>query len=168
MKATDIDAIMIHVSGTPYMKDVRAKDIDLYHRQKGWKMIGYNYVIDLDGTIEVGRPITMDGAHCNLKGFSGESYNKHAISICLIGGLDANGKEADTRTDAQKLSLHSLIYDRLMVEYPDIVDILGHRDASPDLNGDGIINRYEWVKSCPCFDVRSEFPIAICIGKKEN
>lgn len=166
MKKEEIDAIMIHVSGTPYMQDVRAKDIDRYHKQKGWKMIGYNYVIDLDGTVEVGRPVTMDGAHCNLCGFSGKPYNKHAISICLIGGIDENGKEADTRTDAQKLSLTSLIYNKLMVEYPNITDVLGHRDASPDLNGDGIINPYEYVKSCPCFDVRSEFPVAICVAPR--
>lgn len=167
MKKEDIDAIMIHVSGTPFGKDVRAADIDRFHRQKGWKMIGYNYVIDLDGTVEIGRPLSMDGAHCNLPGFSGKSYNKHAISICLIGGLDADGKEADTRTDAQKLACSKLIYDELLPAYPGITDILGHRDASPDLNGDGIINKYEYVKSCPCFDVRSEFPIAICVASRK-
>lgn len=165
MKKEDIDAIMIHVSGSPFGKDVRAADIDRFHRQKGWKMIGYNYVIDLDGTIEVGRPLTMDGAHCNLPGFSGKSYNKHAISICLIGGLDADGKEADTRTDAQKISCANLIA-QLEMEY-NIIDVLGHRDASPDLDGDGIINKYEYVKSCPCFDVRSEFPIAVCTASRK-
>lgn len=165
MKKEDIDAIMIHVSGTPFGKDVRAADIDRFHRQKGWKMIGYNYVIDLDGTVEVGRPLTMDGAHCNLPGFSGKSYNKHAISICLIGGLDADGKEADTRTDAQKIALADLVA-KLEMEY-NIVDVLGHRDASPDLDGDGIINKYEYVKSCPCFSVRDEFPIAVCVASRK-
>lgn len=35
-----------------------------------------------------------------------------------------------------------------------ILQVLGHRDTSPDLNGDGVIEPYEYVKACPCFDVR--------------
>ena len=33
--------------------------------------------------------------------------------------------------------------------------ICGHRDLSPDLNGDGTISPNEWIKDCPCFDVWS-------------
>lgn len=183
MKEKDIDAIIIHCSATPAGKDIRAKDIDRIHRQeKGWKMIGYNFVVDLDGTVEVGRPLTMDGAHCNTPGFSGKPYNKHSIGICYVGGLegvldskgrivaktDAKGKpiEKDTRTPAQKKALAELVY-RLMEQYP-IKEVLGHRDTSPDLDGDGFINRYEWIKSCPCFDVRAEFPMAVCTASRKK
>ena len=41
----------------------------------------------------------------------------------------------------------------LQREY-NILQMLGHRDTSPDLNGDGVIEPYEYVKACPCFDVR--------------
>ena len=167
MKATDIDAIVIHCSATREGQDVRAADIDKQHKERGFKCIGYNYVIDLDGTIEEGRPLTMDGAHCNTAGLSGRSYNKHSIGICYIGGLDKDGKAKDTRTQAQKISTHRLIFDILLPKYPNIVEIIGHRDASPDLNGDGQISRNEWVKMCPCFDVRSEFPVAICTAEKK-
>jgi hypothetical protein len=34
-----------------------------------------------------------------------------------------------------------------------IQNVLGHRDFSPDLNGDGLITPNEWMKACPCFDV---------------
>ena len=34
------------------------------------------------------------------------------------------------------------------------LDVCGHRDLSPDRNGDGIITPNEWVKACPGFDVR--------------
>jgi hypothetical protein len=54
-----------------------------------------------------------------------------------------------------------------METYP-IVDVLGHRDASPDKNGDGVITKNEWVKSCPCFSVRDEFPMAVCVAKKKE
>lgn len=162
MKKEDIDAIVVHCSATRAGQDVRASDIDKWHKERGFKMIGYNYVIDLDGTVEIGRPLTMDGAHCNTAGTSGKSYNKHSIGICIVGGLDENGNPADTRTDAQKISCANLIA-QLEMEY-NIVDVLGHRDASPDANGDGKITQNEWIKMCPCFDVRSEFPIAICVA----
>lgn len=160
-----IDAIVIHCSATRAGQDVRAADIDKWHKERGFAMIGYNYVIDLDGTVEVGRPLNRDGAHCITAGLSGVSYNKHSIGICYVGGLDANGNPADTRTDAQKIAMHELVL-RLMEKYP-IVEVIGHRDASPDKNGDGVISRNEWIKQCPCFDVKSEFPIAVCIGRRK-
>lgn len=156
-----IDAIVIHCSATRAGQDVRAADIDKWHKERGFAMIGYNYVIDLDGTVEVGRPLSRDGAHCNTAGVSGLSYNKHSIGICYVGGLDKDGNPADTRTPEQKLSLLNLVC-KLMDAYPDIVEVIGHRDASPDKNGNGVIERNEWIKQCPCFDVRAEFPMAIC------
>jgi len=165
MKPEQIDAIVIHCSGTRAGVDYRAADIDRWHKQKGWKMIGYNYVIDLNGNVEIGRPLNMDGAHCNTAGLSGIPYNKHSIGICYIGGLDKYGNSADTRTPEQKTALSKLV-NELMEKYPGIIEVIGHRDASPDKDGNGIINRYEWVKDCPCFDVRSEFPVAVCKANK--
>ena len=100
-----IDAIIIHCSATRAGQDLRAKDIDRMHKQRGFNQIGYNFVVDLDGHVENGRPLSIDGAHCNTKGFSGVSYNKHSIGICYIGGLDASGRPADTRTPEQKAAL---------------------------------------------------------------
>lgn len=154
-----IDAIVIHCTATREGQDVRASDIDKWHKERGWKMIGYNYVIDLDGTVETGRPLTMNGAHC-------VGYNNHSIGIVYVGGLDANGKPKDTRTPAQKRALNDLIY-KLVDKYP-ITDILGHRDSSPDLNGDGIISPNEWIKACPCFDVRGEFPILVVTATRNK
>ena len=48
--------------------------------------------------------------------------------------------------------LYQIIID-LQREY-NILQVLGHRDTSPDLNGDGVIEPYEYVKACPCFDVK--------------
>lgn len=150
-----IDSIIIHCSATRAGQDVRARDIDRMHKQRGFAQIGYNFVIDLDGLVENGRPLSIDGAHCNTKGFSGESYNKHSIGICYIGGLDASGQAADTRTEAQRTALRELVA-KLCREYP-IAELLGHRDTSPDTDGSGEVEPCEFIKSCPCFDVRSEF-----------
>ncbi|MBP1594036.1 MAG: N-acetylmuramoyl-L-alanine amidase, partial [Bacteroidetes bacterium] len=35
--------------------------------------------------------------------------------------------------------------------------VTGHRDLSPDLNGNGVIESHEWLKQCPCFNVSEEF-----------
>lgn len=165
MKKENIDAIVIHCSATREGQDVRASDIDKMHKERGFCMLGYNYVIDIDGRIEPGRPLTMNGAHCNTKGLSGKSYNLHSIGICYVGGLDRNGNPKDTRTREQKIALHNLVY-LLMDEYPNIKEVIGHRDASPDKNGDGKITQNEWIKQCPCFDAKAEFPISICRAKK--
>lgn len=166
MKASDIDSIVIHTSATREGQDVRMSDIDKWHKERGFACCGYHYVIDLDGKVEVGRPLSMDGAHCNTKGVSGKSYNKHSVGICYVGGLDKNGNAKDTRTEAQKKAMRELI-DSLMDKYP-IIEVIGHRDASPDQNGDGQITKNEWIKLCPCFEVRAEFPMAICIGKRKK
>lgn len=150
-----IDSIIIHCSATKAGQDLKVKDIDRMHRSRGFNQVGYHYVIDLDGTIEEGRPLEMEGAHCNTRGFSGMSYNKHSVGICYIGGLDANGKPVDTRTQAQKVALRNLV-TKLCKEYQ-IVEILGHRDTSTDLNDNGIVEPCEWIKSCPCFNVPTEF-----------
>ena len=151
----NIDSIIIHCSATKTELDFKAKDIDRMHRARGFNMIGYHFVIDLDGTIEKGRPLEQEGAHCNTRGSSGISYNKHSIGICFIGGLDINGKPTDTRTDPQKRSLCNLV-TKLRQEYP-IIEVLGHRDTSPDLNDNGIVEPSEWIKMCPCFDAATEF-----------
>ena len=165
MKKQNIDAIVIHCTASRAGQDLRAADIDKMHQERGFAMIGYNYVVDLDGTVEDGRPLTRDGAHCNTAGLSGKSYNKHSIGIVYVGGLDENGNPADTRTPEQKKALSDLVY-RLINEYP-IVEVIGHRDASPDKNGNGKIERNEWIKPCPCFDVLAEFPMAICTAKRK-
>lgn len=181
MSPKDVDAIVIHCSSTPEGDEYFAADIDLWHKKKGWKMIGYHYVIDIDGTVEKGRPTTMQGAHTSTSGLSGKPYNSHSIGICYIGGLaatindkgkivpkeDSNGNyiAKDTRTLAQKKAMRDLVL-KLMDEFPNIKEIIGHRDASPDKNHDGKIEKDEWIKACPCFDVKSEFLIAVCSAKR--
>lgn len=150
-----IDSIIIHCSATHEGQDIGAKEINVMHKKRGFRQIGYNYVIRLDGTVEKGRPLTIDGAHNNWSGFSGVSYNKHSIGICYIGGLDKKGKPKDTRTLAQKESLEKLIKE-LCSSY-EIKEILGHRDTSPDTNGNGTIEPFEWLKACPCFDAVKEY-----------
>lgn len=139
-----IDTIIIHCSATKRGADFSAADIDRWHRQRGFRGIGYHYVIRPDGTIEEGRPVEEIGAHC-------KGWNQHSIGICYIGGLDGLGHPADTRTDAQKRAMRELVI-QLQSVYP-IKGVIGHRDTSPDCNGNGVVEPWEYIKACPCFDV---------------
>ena len=141
----NIDSIIVHCSATKAGLDFTATDIDRWHRERGFNGIGYHYVIRLDGKLEKGRDVTLAGAHC-------KGWNERSVGICYIGGLDENGRPTDTRTNVQNRVLYQIIMD-LQREY-NILQVLGHRDTSPDLNGDGVIEPYEYVKACPCFDVR--------------
>lgn len=140
-----IDSIIVHCSATKAGLDFNASDIDRWHRERGFDGIGYHYVIRLNGMLEKGRDIALVGAHC-------KGWNERSIGICYIGGLAADGNPTDTRTTAQKRVLYQLIMD-LQKEY-DILQVLGHRDTSPDMNGNGVIEPYEYIKYCPCFDVK--------------
>ena len=98
------DTIIIHCSATRAGQDFTATDIDRWHRQRGFRSIGYHFVIRLDGTIEPGRDVALDGAHCT-------GWNHRSIGICYNGGLDRNGRPADTRTEAQREALVRLDED---------------------------------------------------------
>ena len=84
-----------------------------------------------------------------------ERYNTPSIGVAYEGGLDASGRAADTRTDAQKQSLETLLRF-LLLTYPG-AKICGHRDLSPDLNHNGTIEPCEYIKQCPCFCVSIEY-----------
>lgn len=141
-----VDTIIVHCSATRAGEDFSAADIDRWHRASGFDGIGYHYVIPLDGRIERGRDVSLPGAHCR-------GWNARSIGICYIGGLDADGQPADTMTNAQKRVLYQLITE-LRRDYPSIDLVIGHRDTSPDANGNGVIEPVEYLKVCPCFDVK--------------
>lgn len=129
-----INKIIIHCSATPEGRAVSVQEIDKWHRDRGFRCIGYHYVIGLEGQIEIGRPVEQSGAHCS-------GYNTDSIGICYIGGLDSAGKPKDTRTPAQRLALKQLV-QLLKRAYPE-ASVHGHREFAN--------------KSCPCFDVQREF-----------
>ena len=143
-----INKIIIHCSATRIDRDFSASDVDSAHRLRGFSCWGYHYYVRKTGIINPMRPEEDVGAHCL-------GHNGSSIGVCYEGGLDVNGRPADTRTEAQKESLLKLITE-LLGRYPDAV-VLGHRDLSPDINGNGLVDRCEWLKECPCFDARSEY-----------
>ena len=132
-----IHYLVVHCSATPEGRDHTAKDIDLWHRQRGFNEIGYNYVVRLDGKIEGGRDVDKIPAHVT-------NHNKDSIGICYIGGIDKKTLQPkDTRTAEQKEALKKLLTE-LKALYPE-AEILGHRDFP------GV------AKACPCFNAKDEY-----------
>lgn len=145
-----IDEIIIHCSDSPEGRNDKAEDIRKWHKQRGFNDIGYHYVIDLDGTVEKGRPIEQAGAHCT-------GHNRNSIGICYIGGaywrdgVNAKGKPIkgkdgkavlmpkDTRTTLQRMAMKELVA-QLREQFPHAT-VHGHRDFAN--------------KACPCFDVET-------------
>ena len=130
-----INEIIVHCTATAEGKNFKAADIDRWHKAKGWNGIGYHHVVDLDGTVEPGRPESEVGAHC-LK------HNKNSIGVVYVGGLASDGKTPkDTRTPQQKAALVKLLTE-LKRRYPNAT-IHGHRDFA--------------AKACPSFDATKEY-----------
>lgn len=140
------DFIVVHCSATPPQTDIGADEIDQWHKDRGWAGIGYHAVVRRSGQIEFGRHFDETGAH--VKG-----QNFRSVGVCIVGGVDHNGNPENNFTAEQFVSLRVLI-EMLQKAYP-LAMVVGHRDLSPDLDGDGIIEEHEWVKECPSFDVRS-------------
>jgi N-acetylmuramoyl-L-alanine amidase len=139
-----INELIVHCSATPEGCDYTVEDIRKWHKSSGWSDIGYHYVVYRNGTVVNGRDVDLVGAHCAKGG-----HNQHSIGICYIGGVENKPgipvhlqKPKDTRTEAQKMALLSLLID-LKKLYPSAT-IWGHHD-------------FDKGKDCPSFDARAEY-----------
>ena len=129
-----IDKIIIHCSATLPGQRVDVETITRWHKQRGFKTIGYHFFIDRSGTIHAGRPLEQQGAHC-------KGQNARSIGICYEGGLNKEGKPYDTRTILQRIAMKELVA-QLQERFTEAT-VHGHREFAN--------------KACPCFDVQAEF-----------
>lgn len=161
-----INAIIIHCAATPNGKDFKAKDIDAMHAKRGFKRekqkvrnfnqglphIGYHYVIEVDGNIALGRHLEEIGAHV-------QGSNANSIGVVMIGTDKFTAKQWESlknlmTTICNTICGQSLSADKTLAKLKDMkISIKGHRDHSPDKNGDGKIDRTEWLKICPGYSV---------------
>lgn len=179
--ARQVDLLVVHCSATPSGQWLGGKTpiergyrtapavIDEWHAQRGfrrdaaarnrynWRLasIGYHYVIDVDGHVWTGRALDEIGAHV-------AGHNSHSVGICLVGGAERDGRYTSAQWQALGELLGLLVTKlRVPMRKPQLASdqaylrrgICGHRDLSPDLNGDGVIQPSEFVKTCPGFDV---------------
>ncbi|MEZ8605428.1 N-acetylmuramoyl-L-alanine amidase [Vibrio splendidus] len=129
------DWITVHCSATPPNMNIGVKEIQRWHKQRGWRDIGYHWVITRDGELQVGRPMDQMGAH--VKG-----YNRHNIGVCLIGGYNNHLEPQDNFTLAQRKTLFKFIGE--LQDKFEITDdkVLGH-------------NQWNSSKACPVIGLNS-------------
>ena len=126
--------IVIHCSQTRPSQKIGAKEIDKWHRERGWLKIGYAIVITRSGEIQRGRE--DDEVQAAVKGYNHTSFN-----LCLIGGAkEENWKEEEDNFTGEQWESLKKELTRLVKKYPD-AQIVGHRDLDEN-------------KFCPSFEVR--------------
>ena len=130
IKRTQTTYIVVHHSATPPQDNIGANEIHYWHRSRGFNKIGYHCIIRRDGTVEQGRGLEEVEAHTS-------GYNHVSVSVCLVGGVGADGKNNFTAAQWQSLSK---IISYLKKKYP-AAQLVGHRDLAATV--------------CPGFDVNS-------------
>lgn len=150
--------LVIHCTATPEGRDVSAADIRRMHTSpkpqgRGWRQVGYTDLFRLDGTrerlVKNNEDAYVDGWEVTNGAAGFNSVSRH---IVYAGGVAKDGKTPqDTRTPAQRNAMAEYVQD-FHRRHPD-VKIIGHRDLSPDRNGNGKVEPNEWTKACPSFEV---------------
>lgn len=110
-----IENIAQHCTASPVpKKPSRKKDwVDFFYLEKyyPYKMVGYNYLVDIDRVIEL-NPINKNAfLEKNEVVWGVAGFNSKTVSIAYIGGLEKhNGKwiNKDTRTPRQKVLMDSI------------------------------------------------------------
>lgn len=153
-----ITTLVWHCTATPEGKEFTRDEIDRMHRLRGFSGIGYHKLVHLDGSVSEGRPESQIGAHVT-------GHNTGTIGYAYVGGLDIKGRPKDTRTPEQMQTMIRLTREAA-VRYG-LRAVVGHRDLSPDLDRDGIVEPHEWVKVCPSFDVIPEYGPLLIGARKE-
>lgn len=135
--AESVRYLILHCSATRADRDYTAEQLVKDHRRRGFRTGGYHFYVRRDGTLTQFRGLLEVGAHCR-------PYNRCSIGICYEGGLDGEGRPADTRTPQQTEQLRAL-FGKLKRLFPQ-ARICGHRDLPGTL-----------PKACPCLDAADVF-----------
>ena len=122
--------IIVHCSASREDRDYTVEQMLRDHKARGFRTIGYHYLVYLDGTVVRGRREEEIGAHCL-------GQNAGSIGVCYVGGLDSRGNPKDTRTAAQRVALRNLV-EGLQRRYPHAT-LHGHNEFA--------------AKACPCFKI---------------
>lgn len=137
----EIRCIVLHCTATEYDKDFDVSDVRKWHLKRGFRDVGYHYLVKLDGTVQIGRPIEEIGAHAVAIGDKTNYYNRYGIGIAYVGGL-----------------LHNSPFNTLLM-HPDqlfsLVDVVHRLCVLYDLDVRSQVLCHSQIanKACPCFSL---------------
>lgn len=137
--AREAKHIVIHCSATPPSADIGVLEIKRWHRDRGFRDVGYHFVIRRNGDVQRGRSLNKDSViDAHEVGAHVAGHNAATVGVCLVGGVDAASKPEANFTPAQVNALRKLLAD-LKVQFPN-ADVRGHND-------------FTGAKACPSFKV---------------
>lgn len=142
-----IKYLVVHCTASPQAQKVEAI-VAYWKNVLKWHDPGYHVIILPTG--EAVELLPIDKPSNGVKGF-----NANSINISYIGGVDNHGKAVDNRTPEQKTTILRYL-KKWKAMFPDAV-IQGHRDFSPDKNGNGRVDPWERIKECPSFEAKTEY-----------
>ena len=133
-----IQRLIVHCSDSPDNLDIGVAEIRAWHTMappqgRGWRDVGYHYVVRRDGTVEVGRYENGDsvlegkeiGAHV-------QGHNADTLGICWVG--------RDRIEPVQRAALLKLLRHLMTLHGIAPMNVLGHGELNPG-------------KSCPRLDM---------------
>ena len=104
-----------HIGGATRVAEARhVRQIQRWHRDRGFATIGYHFVVSPSGRIFRGRPVDRLGAHV-------QGHNAGTVGICLMGNFETE------RPTAAALAALEFTRARLVPGGAG-VPLLGHRD----------------------------------------
>lgn len=156
-----ITRIFVHCTAS-WQESTTVESLKEEFRRKGWENPGYHWVVFPDGKV-----VSLLAERYIANGVKG--YNSKSVHVAWVGGIKykeyqdggvirtdrSKTVSTDNRTSEQRLALFDLLV-KIKLRYRDAM-IIGHRDISPDLNHNGIIDPWERIKDCPCFDAMDEY-----------
>jgi N-acetylmuramoyl-L-alanine amidase-like protein len=103
-----IQRITVHHDGMPPVRiatmAAAAARIELIrrgHRGKGWADIGYHYIVDPQGRVWEGRPITLQGAHV-------KNQNPHNLGILVLGNFEIQRPTASATSAVERFLVEQM------------------------------------------------------------
>lgn len=135
LKHDSVKLLIVHCTATKCNRPFSVENLIACGKAK-YGQCSYHYYVRRNGDVIPLLPETVQGVHAR-------HYNYCSLGIVYEGGLDENGRAADTRTAAQKHSLYELLKD-LTADYPQ-ARILGHCELP------------RVAKNCPCYLPSKEY-----------
>lgn len=138
----EVEYIVIHCAATKPSMDIGAKEIDEWHRLRGWAMIGYHRVIRRNGQVEYGRPLNQDHVlEPNEVGAHVEGFNSRSVGVCMVGGVEEkDGLTPENNFTAAQWGALKALVAGWRDQFPKAT-IVGHTELNPG-------------KACPSFNVQ--------------
>ena len=103
-----------------------------WHRERGWRDIGYQFIITGDGALHCGRPENQSGAHT-------KGHNRSSIGVCVTGNFQHE------QPTAKQWNMLQLFLERCLLKYNLERSAVGyHKEFSATLCcGKNLINKLD-------------------------